>query len=226
MTLPSKTRLAKQKLEIREVRKEKQTTTSKKHDKKCFKNVDDTDENKIIIGPAPKTSPKTKIELLEEMHLLKELNEALLEEVKSNEETIANLENKERKFVEAIKALEDKIKKEKPLELVDKGNQADDNAVPLFCEECDYPSETLYDLGEHMGEAHTDRNVCEICDESFDTQGSLVKHIIKKHSSESGTQSGNSEIMYCNFCDESFQDKNDLMRHKKIEHSEKVSDKF
>ena len=48
MTLPIKTRLAKRKLEIKEVRKEKQTVTSKKHDKNCFneKNVevlDDTD---------------------------------------------------------------------------------------------------------------------------------------------------------------------------------------
>ena len=35
MTLPNRTRLAKRKLEIQEVRKEKQTETSKKHDKRC-----------------------------------------------------------------------------------------------------------------------------------------------------------------------------------------------
>ena len=68
------------------------------------------------------------------MYLLKELNEALLEEVKSNEETIANLEKKEKKYMEAIKALEDKIKKKIPFELVDKQNQVDDNTVPLFFE--------------------------------------------------------------------------------------------
>ena len=35
MTLPSKTRLGKRRLEMQELRKEKQTTTSKKHDKNC-----------------------------------------------------------------------------------------------------------------------------------------------------------------------------------------------
>jgi hypothetical protein len=36
MPLVNKTRLAKRKLEVQEVRKEKQTLTSKKHDKKCL----------------------------------------------------------------------------------------------------------------------------------------------------------------------------------------------
>jgi hypothetical protein len=36
MVLTSKTRLGKRKLEIKEVRKEKQEIASKKHDKKCF----------------------------------------------------------------------------------------------------------------------------------------------------------------------------------------------
>ena len=36
MTLTTKTRLGKRKLEIKEVRKENQKETSKKHDKKCF----------------------------------------------------------------------------------------------------------------------------------------------------------------------------------------------
>ena len=59
MTLTSKTRVAKRKLEIKEVRKEKQTTTSKKHDKKCFTKVDDTSQNNDAIDSAPKTSNKT-----------------------------------------------------------------------------------------------------------------------------------------------------------------------
>ena len=36
MTLTSKTRLGKRKLETKEVRKENHTATSKKHDKKCL----------------------------------------------------------------------------------------------------------------------------------------------------------------------------------------------
>ena len=46
------------------------------------------------------------------MHLLKELNEALLEEVKSNEETIANLKMKERESVKTIKDLEEKSQRQ------------------------------------------------------------------------------------------------------------------
>ena len=37
MTLPTRTRLAKRKQEIQEVRKEKRTATSKKHDQNCLK---------------------------------------------------------------------------------------------------------------------------------------------------------------------------------------------
>jgi hypothetical protein len=47
MVLGTKTRLAKRKLEVQEVRKEKQTVTSKKHDKKCFTN-DDKSGGKVL----------------------------------------------------------------------------------------------------------------------------------------------------------------------------------
>ena len=50
MTLPSKTRLGKRKLEMKEVRKENHTATSKKHDKKCL-------EPKKIPEPHPIKSP-------------------------------------------------------------------------------------------------------------------------------------------------------------------------
>ena len=236
MTLTSKTRVAKRKLEIKEVRKEKQTTTSKKHDKKCFTKVDDTSQNNDAIDSAPKTSNKTKAELLEELYLLKELNEALLEEVKSNEENIANLEKKEKKYVEAIRALEDEIK-QKPLELLTKGCQTDDNAVPLFCEECDYPSETLYDLGEHMGEFHSGLRIpCNICSDILSSNQSLEEHEAEIHNrgqfasvdTQVDYESSDERDMgiftlYFNFFEETFVNKKDLMKHKKIKHAEKVS---
>ena len=89
MTLPGKTRLAKRKLEIKEVRKEKQTVTSKKHDKNCFK-----DEN---------------AEDSKDIDLLKQLNDALLEEVKSNEKAIENLKKKEKKYEQDIEDLKQKL---------------------------------------------------------------------------------------------------------------------
>ena len=50
MTLPSKTRLGKRKFEMKEVRKENHTATSKKHDKKCL-------EPKKTPEPHPIKSP-------------------------------------------------------------------------------------------------------------------------------------------------------------------------
>ena len=49
MTLPPRTRLAKRKHEIKEVRKENQTTTSKKHDKKCLENDANSTEVTLLI---------------------------------------------------------------------------------------------------------------------------------------------------------------------------------
>ena len=44
------------------------------------------------------------------MESMKELNDALLEEVKNNEEAISILEGKERKYLETIKCLEERVK--------------------------------------------------------------------------------------------------------------------
>ena len=104
MTYTNKTRLAKRKLEIKEVRKDKQTVTSKKHDKACF-------ENDKIADNVPLTFAKTKAAFLEEMNMLKQLNEALLEDVKTSDEKIATLEKKEKMFLETIKELKEKMTK-------------------------------------------------------------------------------------------------------------------
>ena len=84
MVITSKTRLGKRKLEIKEVRKENQITTSKKHDKKCFAPTETSTKEKVS---APR-KPETKSDLLDKMKLVEQLNDALLEEVKNNEEAI------------------------------------------------------------------------------------------------------------------------------------------
>ena len=208
MTLPNKTRLAKRKLEIKEVRKEKQTATSKKHDKKCF----------TVENPSPKVSNKTKAEILEDMDLMKQLNDALLEEVKANEEAIAKLERKEKKYIADIKDLEQKleISNRSTNDVISSGSQTQFNDIKL-CSECEYPCDDLYDLGEHMGETHTDRNVCNSCDEIFQTQESLVEHIMKQH--KAVFDSTVEDSFCCNFCDKTFRGKNELMSHKKMEHT-------
>ena len=202
MTLPNRTRLAKGKLEIKEVRKEKQTVTSKNHDKNCFK--------------------VENVEVSEDVDLLKQLNDALLEEVKNNEEAIENLKKKEEKYVNEIKELKQKIEKcKKTQDLTNTGTQTQFADI-RFCAECEYPADDLYALGEHMGEDHADRNVCESCDVCFDDQENLVKHVIKEHMAESNTERGE-ECFYCNFCHKKFKEKHELMIHKKAEHTDKVS---
>ena len=160
---------------------------------------------------SPMSSEKTRVELLEEMNLLKPLNDALLEEVKSNEETIANLEKKEKKAVQDIKNLQQKSGTTKPTS-TNKGTQTHFNEIRI-CTECDYPADDLYDLGEHMGEDHTNKNVCEHCDESFDAQNRLVEHISKQHWVEQEEKSAKVKIC-CNFCDKIFEQKDEIMKHK------------
>ena len=64
--------------------------------------------------------------------------------------------------------------------VISSGSQTQFSDIRL-CSECDYPCDDLYDLGEHMGETHADRNVCESCNECFQTQVSLAEHIVKQH---------------------------------------------
>ena len=73
-----------------------------------------------------------------------------------------------------------------------------------------------------MGEAHSEKNVCETCDEVFEVQECLVQHVIKEHMEVSSNPSIKASLC-CNFYSETFHEKNDLMGHKKAEHREKVS---
>ena len=164
------------------------------------------------------SSNKTKAELLEDMNLMKELNDALLEEVKANEAKISNLEKKEKKSLEDIKNLEQKLGSRKQT-TIQKGTQTQFDEIRL-CPECEYPADDLYDLGEHVGEVHSDKNVCEQCDESFVTQHDLVEHIVKKHKAEADVSN---ESIPCNFCENIFQGKKEFMKHKKLKHDDKVS---
>ena len=109
MVITSKTRLGKRKLEIKEVRKENQLTTSKKHVTKCFAPTETSTKEKVS---APR-KPETKSDLLDKMKLVEQLNDALLEEVKNNEEAIVALEKKEKKHIAAIKSLEERIEEAK-----------------------------------------------------------------------------------------------------------------
>ena len=155
MPLVGKTRLAKRKHEMQEVRKENQTVTSKKHDKKCLESNNSPEFRNL----------KLQFELLQKKY------DALEVENKGNIESIVLLKEK-------IKLFENQDNtKELVLETI--GVQTESEEI-LFCNECEYPAEDFHELGEHMFEFHSKTNDtkidCHFCDNSFDTKDILMRH--------------------------------------------------
>ena len=130
MTLPPRRRLAKRKHEIKEVRKENQTTTSKKHDKKCLENDANSTEVTLLIRIK---SMEEKIDSLEQE---KRAAEVVIEDLKNI------IKSKEATKVEGIA---------KEVSKKEVGVQSDTNYI-MFCQECEYPADDMYDLGGHMVE--------------------------------------------------------------------------
>ena len=186
MVLPSKTRLGKRKMEIKEVRKEKQEVASKKHDKKCFAPVITSNKDDISVPRKIQTNSD----------LLKELNNALLEEVKNNEEAIKILEMKEKKYLETIKSLEDRVEnlrsETSPKSKTEFQTQtlfdAGDPAVQIPCRVCLHVATCEEELNWHMDDVHdlqTDMYFetdfpCETCGKWCRSEADLNYHN-KKH---------------------------------------------
>ena len=233
MVLTSKTRLGKRKLEIKEVRKENQVIASKKHDNKCFAATEISTKDNISAARS-----QTKTDLKVKMDLLQQLNDALLEEVKSNEKAIAILKGKEKKYMDAIKSLEEhveRLRREKSNCVSDLETQTssdpEDSEVQIPCKNCVYVATCEEELHWHMDYEHsitTDMQYetdfpCEICAKWCRTEADLTHHL-KRHEYESESRSLNNrnDMLSCNFCDKRYQSNKDLMIHKKKEHSEKV----
>ena len=152
MVLTSKTRLGKRKLEIKEVRKEKQGIANKKHDKKCFAPVVTCNKEEISAPKKTRTKPD----------LLQELNDALLEGVKNNEEAIRILEDKEKKYLETIKSLEDRVetfrRETSPNTKSDIQTQTlsdpGDPALQILCRICLHVATCEEELNWHMDDEH------------------------------------------------------------------------
>ena len=73
MTFTNKTRLGKRKQEMQELRKEKQTMTSKKHDKSCLEKNNCNDDSKSQLTILQEQYDKLKVEYekqIETVHLL------------------------------------------------------------------------------------------------------------------------------------------------------------
>ena len=171
------------------------------------------DQKKDAIAPK---KPPTKAEISNELKVVKKLNLALEEENKKYIDKIKGLE-------ERVKALENqksssKVTTEK--EYATSYCQTESEGI-VFCYECEFPADDYHDLGEHMLEFHF-LGSCHLCDESFTTKEKLEDHLIDDHNQKDHADRI-SENFDCNFCEQKFANKKDLMIHKKQKHLEMIN---
>ena len=150
----------------------------------------------VCIDPKKKTLPKkmqSKAELVEEIASLKALNDAL--------------EDENKKYRETITKLEEKISSEKShkyVDIVNSGCQTDDSDI-LLCEECEFPADTLYELGEHVGESHSGFRIpCNFCPDIYTSKEELEDHVTEVHNHFQGEHSKehqDNRIFGCRFCE-------------------------
>ena len=226
MTLTNKTRLSKRRLEMQELRKDKQITTSKKHDKNCLE-----------------INPKQELqELKEKLKHLQEEHDRVIDENNKNVEKIKELESKV-KTLEEVKEMFDSQPKIA---------RTTSGGLLLFCNECEFPADDLYYLGQHMYEDHTEgtenKIVCHYCDETFETKDDVMKHRKKTHKEKvkeciyftAGKCHYGDELCWfihsktnkkqldedleikCKHCDKTFKLRSEFMQHRKRYHSEFV----
>ena len=177
----------------------------------------------VCIDPKKKNTPKkppTKADLVQELKSLKNLNEALEENNKKNMEKILFLEKK-------VSSLQN----ERSVQMVESGCQTADEDL-LFCEECEFPAETLYELGEHTGEFHTGLRIpCDFCSDIYTTKENLTVHEMDVHKGELDKRdqenalerNQENESFKCKFCDKMFHFKRELMIHSSHMHKENVA---
>ena len=121
----------------------------------------------------------------------------------------------------------------------------------MFCLECDYPDEDIFDLGEHMYEIHAEdteeyNESCYYCTtQVFKTKSDVMLHSKRAHKEKvkpcqnylnghcdysdiecwfnhiKSVDNGKRNFK-CNYCEENFNLQNDFMVHKKNHHTENV----
>ena len=127
------------------------------------------------------------------METMQQLNDALLEEVKNNEEAILILEGKEKKYIEAITILEEKVENlRRETSSKAKGDFETQTSVDpgetelqLPCRICIYVATCEEELSWHMDDEHalnTDMHLqtnfrCEICGKWCRTESDLTYHL-------------------------------------------------
>jgi hypothetical protein len=124
----------------------------------------------------------TKEQLIFKLQTHQSENEVLREQNESKTEKIDELEQK----------METMQHNEIPstLEMIFISVQTED-MNRMFCIECEYPAEDLFDLGEHMYEVHAELNddytiACHHCGNYFKSKGDLMIHRKKAYEERVG----------------------------------------
>ena len=177
--------------------------------------------------------------LLKKYNALEQTHSSLLEQNKKQTEAIALLE-------ETVQVLQDKTC---PKRSTTASVQTED-MERLWCIECEFPAEDLYELGEHMYEYHAEENIdytssCHYCGNMFKTKSDLMVHSKKVHQEKTqlcrNYLEGNcdfgdtdcwfshdvnskmsSKVYKCSLCAKVFKLRSDFMYHRKKEHLEIV----
>jgi hypothetical protein len=134
------------------------------------------------------------------MDLTEKLNEALLEEVKENEVAIAKLEEKEKKHVQIIKDLKQKIG------ILEAYNQEGKTS----------------NIVETQTETEFQEIPCHFCIYSASCYEELDWHLDNNHGQEEPSESDTPSPFTCNICCKKNSNRGELLRHKKHKHPEAV----
>ena len=177
----------------------------------------------VCIIPKKNTLPKkapTKQDLCEELKLIKKLNDAMEEEIKT-------LEEKDKTNLEVIKNLERRLGEQEKTSFTFTETQTeveDEDSVFICCILCIYVATCEEQLTWHMGKDHDKETnyfdtdfPCDICGKWCRSEADQAHHM-RKHEAIKTEQT-----ISCNFCSKTFESKRDMMTHKKSEHTEKVS---
>ena len=200
-------------------------------------------EKKKVILPR---KPPNKADLVEEIKLIKKLNDAMEEEIKDSDNKIAILEEREKKNLKAIQELQKMVEELKAPHHGESLNppgpqqssecQTYTENIQILCNVCIHVATCEEELNWHMGDEHdlpsdsyfdTDFS-CEICGKWCRSASDLILHHRKHEASINSTkiqtlQEENS-LASCKFCDNKFRTRQALMIHNKNEHSKNVSD--
>ena len=185
------------------------------------------------VGSDTSEHTKDTALIISQLEIVVKENEALRELNKRKDDKIFELE----KTIVIIKAKENTSKTV---------SAQTEDLDRMWCIECEYPAEDLYDLGEHMYEIHAEENSdytisCYYCGNNFKSKEDLMVHRKKAHVEKVGLckffaeghceRAGDCWFRHdktaekefkCILCDKIFKTRYDFMHHRKNEHPEIV----